>query len=433
MKKVVGITAEYNPFHFGHLYQLSEIRRLLGEDCAIAAALSGDFVQRGEPALFSKFARAEAAVRSGVDLALELPVQWSCASAGYFAKGAVSLLSSLGITHLAFGSESGNLEALQNAARVLSEPGFEEHVKTLMKASPSLSYPAAREAALRNCCGEESASVLASPNDTLAVEYLIALRQAEKETGKKIEPLCIRRAGPSHDAPEILFAGNSAECHGMPFASASAIRNALRLSKESPSALLAVLKEFVPREAFSVYSREIRQERGPVFSDSLEREMLSRLIMFVKPYYSSLPDASEGIGNRLYEAVREKNTLDEIVTFAKTKRFSESRVRRLVLQACLGISGRSFGPRLTESLPPYLRPLAMNEKGRLLLAEAGETSPIPVLSKAADVRLLGPDAETVFSCGVHAHDLYELAFLPSESVKRGNDFRFSPVFVQNNE
>ena len=87
MKNVVGITAEYNPFHFGHLYQLSEIRRLLGEDCAVAAALSGDFVQRGEPALFSKFARAEAAVRSGLDLALELPVQWSCASAGYFARG----------------------------------------------------------------------------------------------------------------------------------------------------------------------------------------------------------------------------------------------------------------------------------------------------------------------------------------------------------
>lgn len=171
---IAGIVCEYNPFHSGHLHQLAETRRALGADTLTVCVMSGDFVQRGEAAVFSKFARAEAACRAGAGLVLELPLPWCLSSAEGFAEGAVSLLAAVGCTHLSFGSESGDVETLQTLAREILAPDTQREITAQLQRSPELSYAMARERVLTEKLGE-CGSLLSQPNNILAVEYLKAI------------------------------------------------------------------------------------------------------------------------------------------------------------------------------------------------------------------------------------------------------------------
>ena len=171
---ICGIVCEYNPFHKGHLYQLEESKCRLGEETVTVGVMSGDYVQRGEPAIFSKFARAEAASRCGVDLVVELPLPWALSSAEGFAAGAVAILSALGCTHLSFGSESGELEVMETLAECLLNPLTLEAVKKRMTAEPNLSFATARQLVLEEKVGER-AKLIEKPNNILAVEYLKAI------------------------------------------------------------------------------------------------------------------------------------------------------------------------------------------------------------------------------------------------------------------
>ena len=230
---VIGVVCEYNPFHRGHQLHIERSRAALGEESAVLCVLSGDFVQRGEAAVYDKFARAEAACRGGADLVIELPLPWCLSSAEGFARGAVHLLASLGATHLSFGSESGALSPLEKLAETLLEPAFLEEVKSLLARDPSLSFAAARERAAQGRLGE-TALLLRSPNDILAVEYLKALR----ERNLPLAPLAIRREGAGHDrdaAEGELF-------------SASQLRQLLREGRSIAAQL--------PSSSAAVYDRE---------------------------------------------------------------------------------------------------------------------------------------------------------------------------------
>ena len=195
--KTVGIAAEYNPFHRGHACQLSACRRMLGEDAVFAAVMSGDFVQRGEAAMFSKFARAEAACRAGADLVVELPLPWSLASAEGFAAGAVSLMQALQADAVSFGAETDNPEELEELAELFCRPNFHEQVCERMKQHPNRSFPAARQALAEELLGRKLPA-LQQPNCILAVEYLKAIRQS----GRPLRPLAVRREGSGHDDPD---------------------------------------------------------------------------------------------------------------------------------------------------------------------------------------------------------------------------------------
>ena len=374
MGKIIGIVAEYNPFHAGHAYQIEKARQMAGEKCTVIAVMSGDFVQRGDWAIQPKTMRAEAACRGGVDAVFELPLPWCLSSAEGFARGAVSLLLSLGITHLSFGSESADLDQLSATASRISASGFEEDVKACLRTRPNLTYPQARAFVL----GEDSVS---SPNDLLAVEYLLALR------GTSVVPLPVKRFGSGHD--------EAGECI---CPSASELRS--RIVSGSIS---------VPHVSPSV----------------MEVACLSRLRQMDKDAFLSLPDCADGLGSRIWNAVREGSSLQQICDIAKTRRYTHSRVRRAVMCAVLGLkSGDNIGA------PPYARLLAMNGCGRQFLSSVKGSVTIPFITLPKELEERGSlRARRVFAVGASAHDLYTLAFPPLAATKCGEDFRTGPAIV----
>ena len=396
---VIGIVCEYNPFHRGHELHIQKSRAALGEESAVICVQSGDFVQRGEAAVYDKFARAEAACRCGADLAVELPLPWCLSSAEGFARGAVSLLGALGCTHLSFGSETGELDALQALADTLREPGFLLAVKALLEREPSLSFAAARERAAQQRLGD-SALLLRQPNNILAVEYL----KAVGELGLPLAPLPILREGAPHDG----------EGDGEGPRSASKLRRMLRAGES--------IAGEVPRPAEEVYARE--RELGRELRDPRlpELALLSRLRMLEETDYGKLPDAEGGLGRRLYRAVQEEASLEGILAAAKSKRYALARLRRMCLCAALGVRAE-----MTRGLPPYARVLAANARGRALLRELSGQSKLPILTRPGAVRELGADCEALFRLGARAHDFYVLGFPEEEQRRPGEDWRRMPA------
>jgi predicted nucleotidyltransferase len=396
----IGVVCEYNPFHNGHAYHLRESARLT-DDQGVVCVMSGDFVQRGEAALYAKYARAEAAVRGGADVVFELPLPWSLASAEGFARGAVGLLAAIGATTLSFGTESEGLGILDTLARRLIEPQTVELIRAKMADEPELSFAAARQRVLEELCGE-GARALETPNNILAVEYL---KTIYTET-LSLKPLGVRRLGSAHDG---AGEGNTR--------SASEIRSLL-LRGESAD-------RFMGAAARAVLERDTAQGRGIPSRAAIETAILSRLRMLRREDFLALPDASGGLGERLFRAAGEEPTLDAVFAAVKNKRLAMSRVRRACYCAALGITSNA-----ADGIPPYARLLATNARGREMLAELRETSEIPIVTKPASVRELGERSETIFSLGAAAHDLYVLGYRAAEERRGGADWRSGPRIVE---
>ncbi|MDY4965294.1 MAG: nucleotidyltransferase family protein [Dysosmobacter sp.] len=392
-----GIIAEYNPLHLGHCCQLRRLRALLGEETPVICAMSGNFVQRGDFALLGKHARAEAAVRSGADLVLEIPLSWACAPAERFAQGGVEVLLGTGlVTDLVFGSESADAGAIRSATEALLGPDFPEALRREL-AGPH-SFAAARQRALAGLIGEEGAEVLSRPNDILAVEYAKALSRE----GSEVHLVPILRQGAGHDQD------------GGEYPSAGSIRRMIQEGRraEALAAMAPAMRE--------LYEAEEARGRAPVFAAGAERAILAQLRRMGEADFLALDAGGEGLGNRLAAAAREAASLEEVLDRAKTKRYAYSRLRRLALWAYLGLRPETLPARV-----PYLRPLAMNQRGRALLAEARRRAALPILTKPADVRRLSPEAQAVFRREVLATDLYTLAF-PGDPAPGGAEWREGP-------
>lgn len=392
-----GIIAEYNPLHLGHCCQLRRLRALLGEETPVICAMSGNFVQRGDFALLGKHTRAEAAVRSGADLVLEIPLSWACAPAERFAQGGVEVLLGTGlVTDLVFGSESADAGAIRSATEALLGPDFPEALRREL-AGPH-SFAAARQRALAGLIGEEGAEVLSRPNDILAVEYAKALSRE----GSEVHLVPILRQGAGHDQD------------GGEYPSAGSIRRMIQEGRraEALAAMAPAMRE--------LYEAEEARGRAPVFAAGAERAILAQLRRMGEADFLALDAGGEGLGNRLAAAAREAASLEELLDRAKTKRYAYSRLRRLALWAYLGLRPETLPARV-----PYLRPLAMNQRGRALLAEARRRAALPILTKPADVRRLSPEAQAVFRREVLATDLYTLAF-PGDPAPGGAEWREGP-------
>ena len=394
---VIGIVCEYNPFHNGHAYHIEKSRELVGIDSPVLCVMSGDFVQRGEAAVYSKYARAEAACRSGADLVVDLPLPWSLSSAEGFARGSVGLLGALGATHLCFGSETGQLRPLEDLAELLLQPGLMAQVRDLLGRDGTLSFPAAREQVVRERLGD-SADLLTQSNNILAVEYLKALLDLRLN----LEPVPILRQGNGHDRSGAV--GNR---------SASEIRKLIGAGKP--------LDHDVPLSAISVYDRERHKGREIRDRSVFEAAILSRLRLFDERYYLSLPDAADGLGNRFYRAVREEAGYDAILAAAKTKRYPLSRIRRMAMCACLGVKAG-----MADGVPPFARVLAFNSRGQELLRYIDSHSLIPLITKPASVRQLSGECEELFSLIASAHDFYVLGYSSREERRPGGDWRTGP-------
>ena len=393
--KILGIVAEYNPFHYGHKLHIEESKKTISRDTAVVCVMSGDFVQRGEAAVFSKYARAEAAVSCGADLVIELPLPWSLSSAEGFSRGSVGLLGALNcVDYLSFGSECGDMGILNSLATALSNPFLDLEIREELKSG--VSYAAARQLALSKSIGS-IADYLETPNNILAVEYLKAIY----EQRLRIEPMTIKRIGAGHDEE----GGSASDIRGMLF-------------QGKP------IKNYVPKEAGDIFRRECEQGRGPVFMEDLESAILSRFRMMDERIFSEIPDDSEGLGNRLIAAFHEETTLDGVLSAAKSKRYALSRLRRMCMCAALGVKrGQADGK------PPYARILAANETGRLALNKISEKSTIPLITKPATVKELSEECRNLFALESAAHNLYVLGYAAREERRGNADWRTSPKMI----
>lgn len=376
---VAGIVAEYNPFHNGHARLIEAVRA--GGATHVAAVMSGNFVQRGGPAAMPKFIRAEAAVAAGADLVLELPLPHAMATARRFAHGAVFLLGALGcVETLAFGSESGNIPALRRAAELLHTP--ECSAQTKRRLESGVTYAAARQSALADLSGKETAALLETPNNTLAIEYLTALAHYRLS----MTPFTIRRQGAPHDsnAPEKGSA------------SATFLRG--MMEKEGVQSIAS----FVPEEAFKIYLEGENRGLLPCREERLETAVLAALRVMDRERLGALPDLSEGLEDRLYNSVRHALSVGELLEMMKTKRYPLSRLRRLMWSAFLGIPAKA-----AQMPPPYLRILALNKRGKEILSLACPS--IPVSSSLRDLERMGGDCARVARLEARAGDLYALS------------------------
>lgn len=329
--KNIGIVCEYNPFHNGHAKQLAAFDRTV-------CLMSGNYVQRGEPAIFDKYLRARAAVDCGASLVLELPITVAVRSAEGFADGAVEIFSRLGcVNAICFGSEEGDIKNIMSTAKTLLHPDFPPLLRAELVTG--VSFPRARQRALEKMGAD--ASVLEKPNDILAVEYCKALLRRESD----IKPIAVRREGDYHTGTDA----------------------------QNPSA--SVLREradwtgYVPEAAMELFRTAQRHDLK-----TGERAVLARLKAIGEAEFEQLPYGSEGLWRRLMHACREGRDMEEIVALTKSKRYTRSRIMRMILCAYLGID-----EALLHAEVPYVRILAMNENGREILKASKKNRQISLL------------------------------------------------------
>lgn len=396
---VAGVICEYNPFHRGHEWMLQQLREQ-GMD-GIVCVMSGNFVQRGAFAIVNKESRAEMAVRCGADLVLELPTPYAAATAEIFALGGAALLTQSGVvTHLAFGSECGNVELVQRTAQVLSTPEYADALRAQL--SKGETFAVCRTRAAAQLAGEETAKVLNGANNNLGVEYCRALQKLQSP----LQPITVLRRGAGHD-------GDVEEG----IASASHIRSLLLQNKNEEALSL------MPDGAAEVLRRELAVGRAPVDMQRCECAIRSYLRRMSEEDWIAYDGGGEGLYHRVYRAVRQESSIEAALEAAKTKRYTHARLRRMVLSAYLEMPSVALPDKL-----PYLRVLAANEKGRALLRQMRESG-APVLTKAADVAALGNQAQKWLEAEARRTDLYTLAYPQPCHSSCGAEWRITPKML----
>lgn len=369
----VAVISEFNPFHNGHKYLIETAKRLTNEP--VIAIMSGSFTQRGEVAVTDKFSRAKTALENGVDLVLELPAVYAVANAQRFAFCGVQIAKSFDcINYLAFGCESGNVDSLKKALVAVENPAVNELISAKMSSGDY--YPRALQSAVSEVFGEETAEVLSSPNNILAVEYLKNLAD------NNIQPIAVKRIGADHDSEKT----------GGEFASASLVRSILRRNENA--------EKYVPSVAQKI-----------TFPENLERIMLYKFRMMTAEDFSLLPDVNEGLENRIADAVKNYNSVEEIITAVKTKRYTHARLRRIMTCALLDI---------TESLQrtpiEYVRVLGFTKTGASLLKSCS----IEVVTSVAKALKSESDIVKLLEKDVLATDIAALAY--NDVGRCGSDY-----------
>ncbi len=385
MIKTTGITAEYDPLHNGHVYLIEQARALTQCD-AIAVAMSGDYVQRGEPAMLDKWTRCRMALDAGADLVVEIPVQFCLGNAAQYASASVSLLEALGCSQIAFGSESGDVELLKNTAHFLVEEkeAIDARISELIK--DGISYPAARAQAYwlaQDLSGSAmlpgEADILSSPNDILALEYIKNMKSAE--------PVCVKRQGAGY---------SEGFDESMQFQSASAIREAVRDGSFSET-----VKQYMPETAYKALC-----DGTKTFNDDWVSLLKYAAMSISAEAAEDLPSAGEGLGGLIKTSARDNSSWEEIVLGAKSKRYTYTRISRLCMQMILGIRRSMYS---MES-PAYVRVLGFSDKGRELLSGLKkEGCVLPVITNInKEASRLSEDARRMLDLDVFAADIYNM-------------------------
>jgi len=354
MSNVLGIIAEYNPFHNGHLYQIEEAKKQTGAEYVVVV-MSGNFTQRGNTSLINKWAKTQAALANGVDLVLELPTVYSISSAENFAEGAVKILDSLKVVDtICFGTETAELSTLNNIVNVLyNEP--KEYMTILNhELSKGISFPKARENALMMYLNDikRYVNVMSGPNNILAIEYLKALRKIKSD----IKPFSIQRKKVYYNDEQIVDE----------FASSTAIRKLVSREQYDD------LRKVMPQSSYMLLKEEIKRGRTVFDISKFEKEILYNLRRMTLKEIEDLPDVSEGLENAIKNAADSCNNLTDLINIVKSKRYTQTRIQRILLYALLGITKKEM--QNSKKVVHYARILGISEKGKELLSYVCNTN-----------------------------------------------------------
>ncbi len=389
---ITAIIAEFNPFHNGHRYLIDKART--NGATHIVAVMSGNFVQRGSPAIFDKFARAKTAILNGVDLVLEIPLHISLSSAEMFGEGSVSLINSLGcVNSLCFGAECDDVDTISKIADTLLSDKFNSKIKETL--SSGVSYPTARETVITNIMGGCYNDIISKPNNILAIEYIKAM----KKIGANISPMLIKRVGVSHNSSDV--------CDN--FASATTLREMLENGNN--------IERYIPSSAFDIYnSADIHLLKYT------ENAFLSKLRTMNESDFLALSDVSEGLEKRIMSAISTSTSLTELYDKIKTKRYTHSRIRRIIMCAYLSLTKGNFPLDMG-----FARVLAFNQKGAEVMSIAKKSGGVPIISSLADVKKVGELQNSYAEWLSQTTDLYNL--MKNSPDICGTDYRKKPFIL----
>ena len=427
MSKVLGIIAEYNPFHNGHLYHLKSSKKLTQTDYTVAI-ISGNFTQRGSTSIIDKWSKTKMALENGIDLVIELPVLYSISSAENFADGAIKILNSLGIIdYLSFGSETSDIDILKNISEILYNEPIDYKKLLTKELDKGLSFPKARENALLGYIKSSSnnikfdiekyTNIISSPNNILGIEYLKALKKYQSN----IKPICIERTGTNYNSTDISTKNsiaNNSICNDLTaIGSATAIRGLIK-SKDYET-----IKDLVPSSSYSLLLACLND--GYIVPDLniFEKEIFYILRKMSVEEIANLPDVSEGLEFSIKKAANSCNNIDDFLNIVKSKRYTVTRLQRILLYALLNISKKDI--ELSKKIEkPYVRILGFNENGKRLVSQIALNHPeitlITSVKKFIDSNS-NKDLQIMFDKDIFATDVYSLGF---ENNSFGNlDFK----------
>lgn len=415
--KAVGLVTEYNPFHNGHLYHLNKAMELTGADISVAV-MSGDFVQRGEPAVLDKYTRASMALNSGVNLVIELPVNYAVSSAESFAAGALKVLDYIKADSIAFGSESGDIERLSKLAYILCDNEDMLYKEISKCTANGISYAAARQKTVEKLTDKDTAAILTSSNNILAVEYLKAIIK----NNYAIKPYTIKRQGDSYNDTDIMS----------DYASATALRGNLKADN---------ISKYIPVKAGLILSSNTNY----IYPDDITEALFTRLldILFASSYDKNVfienvmkyPDVNKEIAGRLYKSAMDMITRtvphgagskdNEAFSFGslcehiKTKEVPLSRIKRALVRITLGLDKKHMEKYSNE---PYIRVLGFDKKGQEYLSYIRKTVEVPLITKTADYKKMLLD-------DIHAANIYNMIAAGKYGVKELGDYVKNPIRV----
>lgn len=412
--KCVGLIVEYNPLHYGHVHHFEQSKRAAGAEAAIAV-MSGHFLQRGEPAMMNKWARAETALRMGVDVVIELPVVYATSPAEWFAYGAVSLLDATGVVDtLCFGSELGQTGPLAKLAALLAREPAELAARLRRELKTGVPYPAAYARAVAELAsspdgGEPYADLLLKPNNILGLHYMIALRRLNS----RIEPLTIARIKAEYHQTDISDGR---------IASATAIRKTI-----FETGGLAEAKPFLPPFTFRILEREAAAGRAPIDWERLRLPLLEQALVATPQTLAELDEMDEGLEYRLLRTLaamkRETFTVRGWLSRLKTKRYTQAKLQRTLIRLLLGHRRGMFEAGTLRRGPAYIRVLGFSARGRELLKRMKRTARLPIIVEVrrSDARLLAAD--------IQATSVYALAYREPDMWHAFRDFYEPPLRI----
>lgn len=397
--KVLGIVSEYNPFHNGHLYHIETAKKMCTADYVVCI-MSGNFVQRGEPALLNKWTRTKMALLNGVDIVIELPLPYCISSAYLFALGSMKLLDSLNvISDFCFGSEVGCIDVLKNIANVLTlEPlKYKYYLKAYLNLG--YSFPKSQELSLTRYLYNNSniSDIIAKPNNILGIEYL----KAHAKLKSNINCFTIKRTNAYHS-----LALNDAEF------SSSAIRHFV----EHTGFDVSTLYKYMPKSCVNLLQQDMSLGLAPIFFNDFNNILLSKLRCMSSKDISKINHVNEGFENRIKKLSNKASSIEHLVASLNTKRYTDARIKRILLNTLFGITKQTF----SELKPSYIRVLGANNRGKELLGYIQKNANLPVLLNASDCLNLQDDvSKKLFELECLATNIYVLAY-KNDDFKHAN-------------